>query len=240
MKKNYSRTLPTRPARCTFISAPRLMLIRQLRLRDQQTDRRHVCLTTYRSPRGGTYLRHSTKIWQACRATFAATSFFDPIALEPLNEEFVESEWGANNPIYALWTQAQDVWGDQLRGKLSYLVSIGTGVPTLQPLHDDVRGIWETLQGLAIETENTAERFRGDKSILDDKGRYFRFNVDQGLRVIELEESKNMEEIAAATRQYLQSQDVFQQMKACANSLAMGLQDTSQTFVDPSKLFRVG
>ncbi|KAK4170949.1 hypothetical protein QBC36DRAFT_295822 [Triangularia setosa] len=180
-----------------------------------------VCLTSYRSPRGGTDLLKSTKIWQACRATSAATTFFDPIAIGPFDEEFVDGALGANNPVYALWTQAQDVWGDQLRGRrLKCVVSIGTGVPALKPMRNDVFGIWATLKELATETEKTAEQFRRDHSNLDNEGRYYRFNVDHGLEDVGLEESKKKKEIAAATRRYVTSQGVVKQVKACANNLA--------------------
>ncbi|KXX75712.1 Kinesin light chain [Madurella mycetomatis] len=179
-----------------------------------------VCLTSYRSPRSdNSDLLNFTKIWQACRATSAATTFFDPIAIGPFGEEFVDGALGANNPIHALWNQAQDVWGDQLRGSLQCIVSIGTGVPALKPVRDDVRGIWATLRELATETEKTAEHFRRDKPDLDDEGRYYRFNVDRGLEEIGLEESKKKNEIAAATRRYVESQAVFKQIKACANAI---------------------
>ncbi|KAJ5460999.1 uncharacterized protein N7458_002551 [Penicillium daleae] len=166
------------------------------------------------------HLLDSTKIWQACRATSAATSFFDPITIGPFNEEFVDGALGANNPVYALWNQAQDVWGDRLWGGLKCLVSIGTGMPTLNPVRDDVLGIWTTLKELATETEKTGEQFRRDKSSLDDEGRYYRFNVDHGLEHIGLEESKKKKEMAAATSRYIGLQAVFKQMKACANNLA--------------------
>ncbi|KAJ6114828.1 hypothetical protein N7486_000606 [Penicillium sp. IBT 16267x] len=172
-----------------------------------------VYLTSYRSPRDGTRLLDSTKIWQACRATSAATSFFDPIAIGPFGEEFVDGALGANNP-------AQDLWGDQLWGRLQCLVSIGTGIPTLTPVRDDVLGIWTTLKELATETERTGEQFRRDKSSLDKEGRYYRFNVDHGLEHVGLEESKKNKEIAAATGRYIALQAVFKQMKACANNLA--------------------
>ena len=68
-------------------------------------------------------------------------SFFDPITTGPFDEEFVDGALGANNPVYALWTQAQDVWGDQLRDRMKCLVSIGTGEPTLRPVRDNVFGI---------------------------------------------------------------------------------------------------
>ena len=180
-----------------------------------------VCLASYRSPRSDiSDLLNATTIWQACRATSAATTFFDQIAIGPFNEQFVDGALGANNPVYALWNQAQDVWGDQLRGSLKCLVSIGTGLPALRPVRDDVFGIWATLKDLATETEKTAQQFHRDKSHLDDEGRYYRFNVDRGLEEIGLEESKKKTEIAAATRRYVESQAVFKQMKACANNIA--------------------
>jgi hypothetical protein len=119
-----------------------------------------------------------------------------------------------------VWNQAQDIWGDSLQGKLRCLVSIGTGVPALEPVRDDVLGIWATLKNLATETEKTAEQFRRDKSSLDGEGRYYRFNVDRGLEGVGLEEAKKKKEIAAATGRYVASQVVFKQIKACANSLA--------------------
>jgi len=126
----------------------------------------------------------------------------------------VDGALGANNPIYAVWKQAKDIWGDQLERKLRCLVSIGTGVPSLKPVRDDVLGIWPTLKALATETEKTARQFHQDMSNLDDEGRYYRFNVDRGLEEIGLEESKKKAEIAAATRLYIESQTVFRQVKA--------------------------
>lgn len=98
-------------------------------------------------------------------------------------------------------------------------MSIGTGVPSLKPFKDDVLHIGETLVTIAIETEQTAERFRRDKTNLDNIGRYYRFNVTRGLEEIGLEESKKRNEIAAATRWYIESQDVLKQMQACAGNV---------------------
>jgi hypothetical protein len=39
----------------------------------------------------------------------AAKSFFDPIAIGPFDEEFVDGALGANNPVYMQWTQAWDM-----------------------------------------------------------------------------------------------------------------------------------
>ncbi|PNH41105.1 hypothetical protein VD0004_g5947 [Verticillium dahliae] len=178
-----------------------------------------VCLTSYRSPRS-THLLDCTTVWEACRATSAATTFFDPVAIGPFGEQFVDGAFGANNPVATLWNQASDIWGDRLRDNLRCLVSIGTGLPAVRPVRDDALGIWATLKVLATETERTAERFRRDKAYLDDEGRYFRFNVVRGLEDIGLEESKKKAEIAAATGRYVASQDVLRDMRACARSIS--------------------
>ena len=180
-----------------------------------------ICLTSYKSPRGGSDLLNSVQIWEACRATSAASTFFDPIAVGRYKEEFVDGATGANNPVWEVWNQAQLIWGPQpIENKIKCLVSIGTGVPSLKPFRDDVLHIGQTLVEIATETEQTAERFRRDKSHLDDSGRYYRFNVDRGLEEIGLEESKKRKEVAAATRSYVGSQVVFKQMQACAKNMA--------------------
>ncbi|PSN58604.1 hypothetical protein BS50DRAFT_614817 [Corynespora cassiicola Philippines] len=180
-----------------------------------------VCLTSYRSPRGNRDLLDSVKIWEACRATSAASSFFDPIAVGRFEEEFVDGATGANNPVREVWDQAQLVWGPEpLEDKIKCLVSIGTGMPSLKPFKDDVFHMGETLVAIATETEQTAEKFRRERSHLDGRGQYFRFNVLRGLEDIGLEESKKVKEMAAATRRYIGSQDVSRQMQACAGSVA--------------------
>jgi predicted acylesterase/phospholipase RssA len=183
--------------------------------------RETVCLTSYRTPRGNSDLLNSVTIWEACRATSAATSFFDPIAVGRFGEEFVDGATGANNPVREVWDQAQLVWESApLEGKVKCLVSVGTGVPSLKPFKSDVLHIGETLVAIATETEQTAERFQRERALLDNTGRYYRFNVLRGLEDIGLEETKKVKEMAAATRRYISSQEVHKQMQACAGSIA--------------------
>jgi hypothetical protein len=185
-----------------------------------------VCLTSYRTSRGNNDLLNSVTIWEACRATSAASTFFDPIAVGRFDEELVDGATGANNPVREVWDQAQLAWGPEpLEGRVKCLVSIGTGVPSLKPFKDDVLHIGETLIAIATETEQTAERFRHERGLLDSTGRYYRFNVvrgleDIGLEDIGLEEAAKVKEMAAATRRYISSQEVHKQMQACAGSIA--------------------
>ncbi|KAI1622064.1 hypothetical protein EDD37DRAFT_684068 [Exophiala viscosa] len=181
-----------------------------------------MCLTSYMPPRGNTDLFKQTKIWEACRATSAATSFFEPISIGRYSEQFVDGGTAVNNPVGELWNQAQAVYGPEpLDDNLDCLVSIGTGVPSLTPVRDDVFHIYESLVAIATETELTAETFRQSKAHLDEQGRYYRFNVSRGLETIGLEESTKKAEIAAATRLYCGSQEVSRQMKACADRASM-------------------
>ncbi|KAH9203609.1 phospholipase [Leptodontidium sp. 2 PMI_412] len=169
-----------------------------------------VCLTSYRSPRGGNDLLNSVRIWEACRATSAALSFFDSIAVGRYGEEFVDGATGTNNPVWEVWNEAQLMWGPEpLESRIKCLVSIGTGVPSLNPFQDDVFHIGKTLVAIATETEQTAERFRRDKSHLDNIA---------GWRTLGSKSRVRGKEIAAATRRYVQAQEVFKQVQACAGN----------------------
>ncbi|KAF1362124.1 FabD/lysophospholipase-like protein [Lizonia empirigonia] len=160
-----------------------------------------VCLTSYRTPRGNNDLLNSVTIWEACRATSAASSSL------------------RSDRSRTVWDQAQLAWGPEpLEGRVKCLVPIGTGVPSLKPFKDDVLHIGTTLAAIATETEGTAAQFRRERPLLDSTGRYYRFNVDRGLEDIGLEEAKKVKEMAAATRRYIATQD--KQMQACAGSIA--------------------
>lgn len=131
-----------------------------------------VCIRNYRSPRSdNSDLLDSVTIWQACRATFASTHFFDPISIGPYEERFVDGELGANNPIQILWGQARDVWGEGLEARLQCIVSIGTGVPNLTSIDNDSSNIVPTLHDIATNTERTAELFHRDRSNLSHEDR---------------------------------------------------------------------
>lgn len=178
-------------------------------------------LTSYRSPRGRQRLLNTTKIWEAGRATSAVSPFFDSITIGDFGESLVDGATGANNPVYEVWNEAQDIWpSGSLEDKIKCLVSIGTGVPSLTPFKDDLIGIGQSLMAIATEMEKTTELFSRDKSSLDDKRRYYRFNVLRGLEDIGLEDLKRKNAIIAATDRYIESQAVFKQMKACADSMS--------------------
>lgn len=108
---------------------------------------------------------------------------------------------------------------EPLEGNLKCIISIGTGVPSIEPFETDLLDIGQTLLRISTETEKTAELFQRAHSNLDDSNRYFRFNVHHGLEKIALEDSSQKDTIMAVTNRYLESQDTFKQIKRCASNL---------------------
>jgi hypothetical protein len=181
------------------------------------------CLTSYDSPRTNSDLLDYVTIWEACRATSAATSFFDSIAIGRYKEEFVDGATGANNPVFQLWTQAQDIWCPEqfdFENKIKCIVSIGTGVPSLTAFNNTIPGLAKALVAISTETEETAEMFCREGPLIDQTVRYYRFNVLRGLEGIGLEEASKESEITAVTGRYVESQDVNLRMKACGSNLS--------------------
>lgn len=184
---------------------------------------RTVVLSSYHNVRRGTDVLKKARIWEVARATSAATTFFDSITFA--DEGFVDGATGANNPISELWTEANDVWGSSLEGStlednIKCLVSIGTGVPSLTPFGDDPLQIGKAIVAIATETEAEADQFQKHHSKLYQTSRAFRFNVIRGLEGIGLEDTSKRAEINAATRAYIQSEEVFVQVGRCAKNLA--------------------
>jgi predicted acylesterase/phospholipase RssA len=165
---------------------------------------------------------NKTKIWEAARATSAATTFFDPITIG--TETFVDGATGANNPIQELMIEAYKLWSEKLPGwKIEYnlqcVVSVGTGMPSLEPFGKKLWDVPQTLLSIATDTERTAEKWQRTHDTLFREKRAFRFNVMAGLENIGLEDSKRQGDILAATKRYIALQNVLDQMNDCAANL---------------------
>ena len=73
---------------------------------------------------------------------------------------------------------------------------------------------------MRTETRKTAEAFRQAYSEMFDHDRAFRFNVEQGLQHVGLEEYSKDSQILTATSSYMESQDHIDRVKHCAQNLA--------------------
>lgn len=165
------------------------------------------------------------RIWEVARATSAPPSFFDPIQIGRFGEGFSDGGTGANNPVQMVWKEAQDTFlprGQLLEGNLKCLVSIGTGKPSLEAFGNKLQTVAHTLIRMATDTENTAIQFSNTHQTLRSSGQYYRFNVDRGLEHIGLEDASKANTIMAATRNYLESAELKEQMRRCGRELKAG------------------
>ena len=163
----------------------------------------------------------SPTILQSACATSAATSYFEPVTIDDL--KFVDGVLGANNPVDQVWNEAQNIWcpnDGALEPLVKCFVSIGTGNPGIKPIED---GVWKFFSGTAVniatETENTAALFVSRHRGLFERKQYFRFNVDQGLQDVGLDEASKQGSIRAATDNYLRSQQQKFIIRDCAENL---------------------
>ncbi len=149
------------------------------------------------------------KVWEAARATSAATTFFDEIKIGPNKRVFLDGATGANNPVRELWLEAKNVWrGRPLQEQVQCIVSIGTGMPFVQGFRTDTLNILGTLQAIATETETTARNFAAEHEDLDNQGSYIRLNVQQGLQDVNVEDSESKSTISAMTEEYASGREV--------------------------------
>jgi hypothetical protein len=183
----------------------------------RQENSQPVFLKSYRSRRGKEV---KCKIWEACRATAAASSFFDPITIGPFKEQFVDGAMGFNNPVNEVLAEAQEIWpsNDPL-ASIQCVVSIGAGQPPLRSFGSTVFDVGKTLIRITTETEKTAEAFLRSHSRMIAERKYFRFNVLKGLENIGLQEHMKLNVLAAATRNYLASQTIHIQTDSCVDIL---------------------
>ncbi|KAH6476019.1 hypothetical protein HBI59_006010 [Parastagonospora nodorum] len=169
-----------------------------------------VIMSSYYSMRRLNNIRNVARIWEVARATSAASSFFDPIQIG--GSTFLDGATGANNPIHKLL---------EAEGQHPLLVSIGTGQPLLKRFGQSILGT-ELLNALANITTNTeaiANEFQHKNARLFEQGIAYRFNVEQGLENIALEDAESAAEIGDVTERYLSIEKSNASLRRCVSRL---------------------
>lgn len=162
-------------------------------------------------------------ICQAALATSAATTFFKPVHIG--NRIFADGGLGANNPVDEVEGEAANIWcsesGDP-KPLVKFFLSIGTGNPGIKPLEESlIKFLSQTVVGIATETEETEKRFIAKWRRHYNENRYFRFNVDQGLQSIGLDEYKQQGAMESATERYLVNQAQKNRVRDCIKNLEL-------------------
>ncbi|CZR60142.1 uncharacterized protein PAC_10038 [Phialocephala subalpina] len=141
------------------------------------------------------------KIWEACRATSAATTFFDPIKIGPFEQEFADGGVIYNNPVELVHREASVTWPGRMEDAM--LISIGTGSAPGAAFEGNIKRIVEAMKEIVTQTERTADNFLRSHEIMANRDLYFRFNVYHGLSDVGLEEWKEKAKMADCTQTYL-------------------------------------
>jgi hypothetical protein len=132
---------------------------------------------------------------------------------------------GSNNPVDEVEGEAANIWcletGD-LKPLVKCFISIGTGNPGKKPFEDSLtKFLSQTVVEIATETENTEKRFIARWAKHFDEKRYYRFNVEQGLQEIGLDEYKKRGAMEAATEGYLTHMAQKFQLRDCIQNLRL-------------------
>ncbi|KAE8442348.1 hypothetical protein EG329_003419, partial [Mollisiaceae sp. DMI_Dod_QoI] len=157
------------------------------------------------------------KIWEACRATSAATTFFNPIMIGRHHQEFADGGVLYNNPIQLVEQEASVIWPDRMESAV--VVSIGTGSAPGGVFRGNLLRIVEAMKRIVTETEKTHNDFFNAHKVMVDQNRLYRFNVFHGLAEVGLEEFKQREKIANTTDAYLDKGEVQRQAISCIERL---------------------
>ncbi|KAH8746289.1 acyl transferase/acyl hydrolase/lysophospholipase [Hyaloscypha finlandica] len=188
--------------------------------------RTFVCATAYETqnivhfrdyPRADLGVPNKVTIIDVACATSAATSYFDAVVIN--GRTYRDGGFGANNPVNEVWHEAREVWVKddyddevQLDKILKCFIFIRSGAPTTEGMKESVKGFVDTWGNIVTHRNLTKT---------DGRQRYFRFNVDQGLQEVGLEEYKKTPLVEAATEEYMESPDRENLQALCANNLKL-------------------
>jgi patatin-like phospholipase/acyl hydrolase len=168
--------------------------------------------TLFRSYRAPTNKTFDCTIWQAARATSAAPTFFKSIVIDEPGaaQPYIDGGIGLNNPTIQVIDEAQSIFSDR---RVACIISIGTG--QAKTIEIPMPGLFQqvipldvvnAMISIATDCETTSEamaqRFRKTQNF------YFRFNVEQGLQEVEMDQWDRLDKVAAHTKRYLLMEDV--------------------------------
>jgi predicted acylesterase/phospholipase RssA len=158
------------------------------------------------------------KIWEAARATSAASTFFEPIEIGPWSQKFVDGGLKYNNPIELADTESAKLWPDDDR----LIINIGTGSAPGRAIEGNIIDLAKRLADIVVDADERSERFRAAHPDMVRLRRLFRFTVTQGLGDIGLEEYKAVNRIATCTETYLSNTDVVMLVEDCVGAMKTG------------------
>ncbi|KAF8534124.1 acyl transferase/acyl hydrolase/lysophospholipase, partial [Trichophaea hybrida] len=158
-------------------------------------------------------------IIEAGMATAATPLLFPPVKLQQSGAVFVDGSLRRNSPIEEVINESDRIWPGPTIG---CVISIGTGRSAQTAIDGSLSKLPGACIKAALGAQNKAEEFIKSRTgrELYESSKYFRFNVEEGLQHLKLDECRNFELIDASTVRYLKLSEVAAQITRCARSLA--------------------
>ena len=157
------------------------------------------------------------KVWEACRATSAAPTFFDAVKIGPYEQELMDGGLLYNNPIQLLRHEAASVWSDRVHEAI--YASIGTENASGGSFEGNLKSIVESMKDTVTQTERISDDFCLAHPDIVQRSACFRFNVFHGLADVGLAEYEEKAKIADSTQSYLSLAETQQKTKSCVDRL---------------------
>jgi hypothetical protein len=186
-------------------------------------SRTPVILRTY--PTSPTSSLGNPTIWEAGRATSAAPTYFKAIRIprgDTTAARYVDGGMGFNNPAEILVEEAMRVRPGR---PISCIVSIGTGQMGPASLAEEGESpkiiptdVINVLVSSVTRGEQVHHRL-DERFPPGNPTTYLRFNVEQGLQDIELDDIHQLWAIISHTEAYLEQSDIKRRRDAAANLL---------------------
>lgn len=183
---------------------------------------------TYRVAKNASY---NCTIWEAARAISAAPTIFKRIKIGSPSSgiEYVDAAFGCNNPTKEVVAECERVFGGN--AQVACVVSIGTGRTSSTGFSKPgvfqkwvPLGLVEVLGKMATDSGRIAEEM--DRKYSSTPEIYYRFDVDRGLQSISLDEWERLGDVRLHTSNYMQLQEVDQQVDKVVKILSGSSHDT--------------
>jgi predicted acylesterase/phospholipase RssA len=183
-------------------------------------DQSEACerLRTYQSSAAGPGA--SCTIWEACRATSAASLYFPSITIN--GRTYWDGGMNSNNPILQVIEEAKSEFGDGRA--FQAIVSIGTGKGPIADPSSHVLGVVNYAIKRMADTQQKHTEFVSRYPDLQEQ--YFRFNEENELYKIDLADWKKLGEVERLANEYIASVAGRKLINSCARKLARGASNT--------------
>lgn len=175
-------------------------------------DNELALLRSYHNPQELDGVSAQFELWEAIRATSAATTYFNE--LQHGTAAYVDGAFKCNNPVFQVAHELKDLWPD----RPPFILSIGTGAKSSIPLRGHLIKLASSLAKLVTETEETWNRFNRCYKDLTTSEMLFRCSVPEIGRV-GLGDYRKIDAIASDTGRWLHSAPTERYIASCARKL---------------------